>query len=399
MIDISKLTDEDYKNRILLKKVSAHDLDEIVRINSDLKNIKSTIESLNHESKNVAKQFKSAPEESRIRAKEIKTSLEELSETKNSLEEDLRELSSVIPNPPSNEVPIGEDENSNVVQEYILTPKTFSFPVRDHVDILNLDFDVSTKISKSRFSILRNSTAKLERALINYMLDYNTKANYEEVSLPYLVNENAMYGTGQLPKFKEDLFESDGLYLIPTAEVPLTNMYNDTIIPKAELPIKLTSHTACFRKEAGSGGKDIKGLIRQHQFHKVELVTICEPKDSGAILLEMVSHVSNMLTELELPHRIVKLCTGDLGFSASITYDIEVWIPSQNTYREISSISNTEDFQARRAKIRYKDTDGNKLVHTLNGSSLAVGRTLVALVENFQTEEGYDMPEVLKKYL
>ncbi len=244
--------------------------------------------------------------------------------------------------------------------------------------------------------------ARLERALINFMLDFNRERGFEEVSVPSLVNRRALEGTGQLPKFEEDLFkvEEEELFLIPTAEVPLTNLYQDEILSAAELPIKMTGYTSCFRKEAGSGGRDVRGMIRQHQFHKVELVSITRADQSDAVFEEMVACASDLLKALELPHRLVTLCTGDLGFGAAKTVDLEVWLPGQNTYREISSVSNTRDFQARRARIRYKEEGKNLLAHTLNGSSLAVGRTMIAIMENFQQEDGsIRVPQVLHKYL
>ncbi len=244
--------------------------------------------------------------------------------------------------------------------------------------------------------------ARLERALINFMLDFNRDRGFDEVSVPALVNRTALEGTGQLPKFEDDLYKMDkqDLFLIPTAEVPVTNIYQDEILREDELPKKMTAYTSCFRKEAGAAGRDTRGMIRQHQFHKVELVAITHPNESEKIFDHMVQTASDILTALELPHRLVNLCTGDLGFGAAYTTDIEVWLPGQNTYREISSISNTREFQARRAKIRFKDGKKNSFVHTLNGSSLAVGRTLVAIMENFQNEDGsIDIPEVLKPYL
>ncbi len=318
-------------------------------------------------------------------------------------EEKLETLLSQVPNIPDDAVPEGVDESENEILETILTPREFSFTPKAHYELESwLDFERGTKLAKSRFTVIRGKGAKLERALINYMLDFNRSCGFDEVSVPILTNSNSLFGTGQLPKFEEDLFKIEGedLYLIPTAEVSLTNLFNDEILKSEELPIQITSATPCFRKEAGSGGRDIRGIIRQHQFYKVELVAVTKPEDSNEMLDKMVSCVSKMLTELEIPHRKVLLCGGDLGFSAQKTIDIEVWLPSQEKYREISSISNTGDFQARRAKIRYKDGKKNRLVHTLNGSSLAVGRTLVAIMENFQTENGeIEIPKVLEKYV
>lgn len=325
------------------------------------------------------------------------------------LEAKLYEFALTFPNTPDESVPFGKDEDDNVLIKTVLEPKSFGFTPKDHVELGEalgwLDFERAAKISKSRFTVMRGEAARLERALINFMIDFNTSRGFELVSVPFIVNSETMQGTGQLPKFEEDLFrlESDeerAFYLIPTAEVPLTNLYCDEIIAAENLPIKMTAHTPCFRKEAGSAGRDTRGMIRQHQFHKVELVVITKPQESMAMLEEMVSCASDMLRELGLAHRVMALCSGDMGFSAAKTIDIEVWIPSQNKYREISSVSNCGDFQARRAKIRYKDGKANKLVHTLNGSSLAVGRTLVAIMENYQRADGrIDIPEALKKYL
>jgi len=322
------------------------------------------------------------------------------------IEESLNELALQIPNIPDSDIPIGKDENDNIELKKVLDPKEFDFEPKEHWELAEklgwIDFKRGVKLAKSRFSVLKKEAAALERALINYMLDFNKNRGFEEVYVPFLVNSLALFGTGQLPKFKEDLFKicDEDLYLIPTAEVPLTNLYQDEIIEDLSKPIKLTAYTPCFRKEAGSGGKDIRGIIRQHQFDKVELVAITRPQDSDKVFEEMVNTASDLLASLELPHRLVMLCSGDLGFSAAKTIDIEVWLPGQGKYREISSISNTRDFQARRAKIRFKDGKKNRLANTLNGSSLAVGRTLVAIMENYQQKDGTILiPKVLKKYL
>ena len=325
------------------------------------------------------------------------------------LEARLNSFALTIPNLPDDSVPVGKDEEENVLIKTILTPAMFDFEPKDHVELGEnlgwMDFERAAKISKSRFSILKGGGARLERALINFMIDFNGKRGFELCSVPFIVNADTMQGTGQLPKFEEDLFkieseEERAFYLIPTAEVPLTNLYYDEILDESTLPIKMTAHTPCFRKEAGSAGRDTRGIIRQHQFHKVELVAITKPEQSMAMLDEMVSCASDMLTELGLAHRLMALCSGDMGFSAAKTIDIEVWIPSQQKYREISSVSNCGDFQARRAKIRYKDGKANKLTHTLNGSSLAVGRTIVAIMENYQREDGtIEIPSALQKYI
>jgi len=323
-------------------------------------------------------------------------------------QEELEALAMSIPNIPDDDVPDGEDENDNVEIKKVLTPKKFSFTPKEHWELAEqngwIDFERGVKLATSRFSVSFGMGARLERALINLMLDFNRERGFEEVSVPALVNRKALEGTGQLPKFEDDLYkiQDQELFLIPTAEVPVTNLYQDEILAVDELPKRMTAYTSCFRKEAGAAGRDTRGMIRQHQFHKVELVCITKSETSDTIFNEMIECASDILTELELPHRLVQLCTGDLGFSAAKTVDIEVWLPGQNQYREISSISNTRDFQARRAKIRYKDkeTKKNTFVNTLNGSSLAVGRTLVAIMENNQNENGdIAIPEVLKPYL
>jgi seryl-tRNA synthetase len=315
-----------------------------------------------------------------------------------------------IPNIPHDSVPNGSSEKDNLVVKEFGKPQNFSFEIKDHVDIgLNhgLDFELGSTLSGARFVAMKGGMAKLHRAIGQMMLDVQSQEHgYEECYTPYLVNEESLIGTGQLPKFSEDLFkiskgDDDSLYLIPTGEVPLTNFVRDTIVNENDLPLKFTAHTPCFRSEAGSYGKDTRGMIRQHQFDKVEMVQISHPDSSYNILDEMVIHAENILQKLELPYRVVSLCKGDMGFGAAKTFDIEVWLPSQNTYREISSISNCEDFQARRLKARYKDAKGkNKFLHTLNGSGLAVGRTLVAILENYQKENGdITIPKALAPYM
>lgn len=334
----------------------------------------------------------------------LKNKKQELEEQVKVLEEELTSIILGVPNMPDESVPYGADENENVILEVVGEKPTFTFEPKEHWDLNNgwIDFERGVKIAKSRFAALRGDGARLERALINYMLDFNRERGFNEWYVPFLANSNTLQGTGQLPKFADDLFKIEGedLYLIPTAEVSLTNLFNDEILEIDELPMLLTSYTPCFRKEAGSAGRDTRGLIRQHQFDKVEMVAITTPEQSNKIFIKMVSCASDLLTSLGLPHQKMQLCTGDLGFSAATTIDLEVWLPGQNKYREISSISNTRDFQSRRAKIRYKDGKKNILTHTLNGSSLAVGRTLVAIMENYQNEDGsVRIPEVLKKYM
>jgi seryl-tRNA synthetase len=318
-----------------------------------------------------------------------------------------------IPNLPHESVPQGRDEADNVEVRRVGTPKTFDFPVKDHVDVggpLGLDFDAGAKLSGARFTVLRRGIARMHRALAQFMLDTHTSEHgYNELYTPYIVNDNVLYGTGQLPKFAEDMFKvqkggdetGPDQYLISTAEISLTNTVRDQILKAEDLPVKMTAHSPCFRSEAGSYGRDTRGMIRQHQFDKVEMVQIAHPAKSFEVLDQMVGHAEAILKKLELPYRVITLCTGDMGFSATKTFDLEVWLPAQNTYREISSCSNCGDFQARRMMTRFKDEQGkNQYVHTLNGSGLAVGRTLVAVLENYQNADGsVTVPVVLRPYM
>ena len=326
------------------------------------------------------------------------------------IQEKLNNFLLLIPNVPHESVPLGPDETSNELVKEVGTLPEFDFEVKDHVDLgapLGLDFDTAAKVSGSRFVFMKNDIARLHRAIGQFMIDTHTENHgYTECYTPYLVNEDSLLGTGQLPKFGDDLFvtqknEDESLYLIPTSEVSLTNTVRDEIIDAKHLPIKMTAHTPCFRSEAGSYGKDTRGMIRQHQFDKVEMVQITKPELSYEALEEMLSHAENILKALDLPYRVMTLSSGDMGFGAAKTYDIEVWLPSQQQYREISSISNCEDFQARRLKARFKNEEGkNTLVHTLNGSGLAVGRTLVAIMENNQKADGsINIPLVLQPYM
>ncbi len=336
-------------------------------------------------------------------ADQIKAIDEQLKNT----EDQWREKLLWIPNVPHPSVPVGHDETSNTEIRKWGEPRMFDFEPRPHWDIGEgldiLDFERGTKIAASRFTVLKGMGAQLERAVMNFMLDLHTqKHGYQEIFPPFLVNSRAMTGTGQLPKFAEELYHcQDDLYLIPTAEVPVTNLHADEILPEEMLPLYYTAYTACFRREAGSYGKDVRGLIRQHQFNKVELVKFVHPDTSYDELEKLLSDAEEVLQLLNLPYRVVTLCSGDLGFASAKTYDIEVWIPSQKTYREISSCSNFEDFQARRANIRFRSKTGKTLfVHTLNGSGLAIGRTSVAILENYQQENGtVIIPEVLRPYV
>ena len=325
------------------------------------------------------------------------------------IQTELQNLLLNVPNLPHQSVPVGKDETENVEVRKVGTPRTFDFAIKDHTDVgtpLGLDFDTGAKLSGARFTLMRGQIAKLHRAIAQFMLDTQTEQHgYTECYTPYMVNAETLIGTGQLPKFEEDLFSlvhnDSKLYLIPTSEVTLTNTVRDEIVSAEALPIKLTAHTPCFRSEAGSYGKDTKGMIRQHQFDKVEMVQIVHPDKSYEALEEMVGHAENILKALELPYRVVSLCTGDMGFGAAKTYDLEVWLPAQNTYREISSVSNCEAFQARRLQARFRNALGKpELVHTLNGSGLAVGRTLVAVLENYQQADGsVTIPNVLQPYM
>ncbi|MDN4060053.1 serine--tRNA ligase [Massilia sp. YIM B02769] len=326
----------------------------------------------------------------------------------------MAEFMEAIPNLPHESVPAGQDETGNVEVRKVGTPPSFDFEVKDHVDIgekLGLDFDTATKLTGSRFSVMKGGIARLHRALAQFMLDTHTdKHGYTECYTPYMVNADSLRGTGQLPKFEEDLFsvkkggaegEGETFYLIPTSEVSLTNIVRDEIVSLDALPIRMTAHTPCFRSEAGSYGRDTRGMIRQHQFDKVELVQVVHPEQSYTALEEMVGQAEFILQSLGLPYRVMALCTGDMGFGAAKTYDLEVWLPAQNTYREISSLSNTESFQARRMGARFRNAQNKpELLHTLNGSGLAVGRTLVAVLENFQQSDGsVVVPEVLRPYM
>ena len=319
-----------------------------------------------------------------------------------------------VPNLPHESAPVGEDEAGNVEVRKVGTPRSFDFEVKDHVDVgaaLGLDFEVATKLTGSRFSVMKGSIARLHRALAQFMLNTHVDEHgYTECYTPYMVNADSLRGTGQLPKFEADLFsvkkggvegEGETFYLIPTSEVTLTNIARDDILPLDQLPLKMTAHTPCFRSEAGSYGRDTRGMIRQHQFDKVEMVQVVHPDTSYAVLDEMVGHAETILQRLGLPYRVMSLCTGDMGFTAAKTYDLEVWLPAQNTYREISSLSNTEAFQARRMQARFRNAAGKpELAHTLNGSGLAVGRTLVAVLENYQQADGsVEIPPVLRPYM
>lgn len=414
MIDL-KLLQKDFQNisaRLTAKGVDVELLERLKIKNEELKSAKAEFEALQASQNTMSKEFGIYKKEgkdigelkSRVDANKIK--IADALEVQRVKQEELENIAMSVPNIPDDDVPVGEDEEDNVEIKKVLAPREFPFNPKEHWELAEqngwIDFERGVKLATSRFSVSFGTGAKLERALINFMLNFNSKRGFEEVSVPSIVNRGALEGTGQLPKFEDDLYkiQDQELFLIPTAEVPVTNLYQDEILSADMLPLKMTAYTSCFRKEAGAAGRDTRGMIRQHQFHKVELVAITKPQDSDKIFDEMVQTASDLLSALELPHRLVTLCTGDLGFGAAKTVDLEVWLPGQNTYREISSVSNTRDFQARRAKIRYKDDKKNTLVHTLNGSSLAVGRTMVAIMENFQNEDGsITIPKVLEPYM
>ncbi|WP_187920474.1 serine--tRNA ligase [Helicobacter pylori] len=415
MIDRKLLLQDFDKVALSLKKRNHAMDDELERLREAITHYKKQLielEGLQAFQNKVSKEFgikmaqKMGTSDLKKELENNKIKLNELSKSVSEAEQQIDLKLSIIPNLVDEKTPLGANEEDNIEIKKILTPRVFTFKPKEHFELAQqngwIDFESGVKLAKSRFSVIRGFGAKIYRALIYLMLDFNEKNGFEIIYTPALVNEKMLFGTGQLPKFKEDVFkiENENLYLIPTAEVTLTNLYNDTIISVENLPIKMTAHTPCFRSEAGSAGKDTRGMIRQHQFDKVELVAITHPKESDAMQEYMLESASEILRALELPHRFVQLCSGDLGFSASNTIDIEVWLPGQNCYREISSVSNTRDFQARRAKIRFKENQKNQLVHTLNGSSLAVGRTMVALMENHQQADGsIHIPKALEKYL
>jgi seryl-tRNA synthetase len=447
MLDIQQLrNDLDGVTKQLEKRGFAFDAASFSKLEAERKTIQTNTEALqakrNAASKSIGFAKSKGEDVSAIMAEvaglgeQLKTGEANLA----GIQEQLKDLMLNVPNLPHDSVPVGKSETDNVEVRKVGTPRSFDFAIKDHTDVgtpLGLDFDTGIKLSGTRFTFMRGGIAKLHRALAQFMLDTQTeKHGYEECYTPYIVNDATLLGTGQLPKFESDLFQvsygginSKGAYkevhvneinadgsvpesaetslvqrnwfLIPTSEVTLTNTVRDEIVPLEALPIKLTAHTPCFRSEAGSYGKDTKGMIRQHQFDKVEMVQIVHPDKSYEALEEMVGHAENILKALELPYRVVSLCTGDMGFGAAKTYDLEVWLPAQNTYREISSVSNCEAFQARRLQARFRNAQGKtEFVHTLNGSGLAVGRTLVAVLENYQKADGsVSIPQVLRPYM
>ena len=384
----------------------------ILKVDEDKRNTQTVLQNLLAERNQLSKQagiFKSRNEdisELLRKVEKIKKEISILKELEKIKEDELDVFLSRLPNLPSLTTPIGLSEKDNILYREWGKKTEFDFIPKKHFEIgenLNLmNFDLATKISGTRFVVLKGMLSKLERAISQFMLDKHTLTNgYTEMYVPYLVKNESLYGTGQLPKFSDDLFTAgENHWLIPTAEVPLTNLVREQILDKNNLPMRLTSHTPCFRSEAGAAGKDTRGMLRQHQFTKVELVSIVEPEHSVDELERMLKAAESILKDLNIHYRVMKLCTGDIGFSANKTYDIEVWLPGENNYREISSCSNCGDFQARRMNTRYKNNNKNIFIHTLNGSGLAVGRTLIAILENYQTKDGnVIIPEVLRKYL
>ena len=395
-------------------------------LESERKTLQTRTEELQSQRNQLSKQIgmlmgkgeKDAAEAAKAQVAAIKNELDGSAARLEQIQAELQAMLAAVPNLPHESVPVGADETGNVEVRRWGTPRALGFAAKDHVDLgepLGLDFDMGVKLSGSRFTVMKGPIARLHRALAQFMLDVQTQEHgYTECYVPYAVNADSLKGTGQLPKFEGDLFAAKkggqegepvpdhaALYLIPTSEVPLTNFVRDVVVQESELPIRLTAHTPCFRSEAGSYGRDTRGMIRQHQFDKVEMVQIVHPEKSYEALEDMTRHAEAILQKLGLPYRVMSLCTGDMGFGAAKTYDLEVWLPAQNTYREISSVSNCEAFQARRMQARFKNAQGkNELVHTLNGSGLAVGRTLVAVLENGQNEDGsITVPEALRPYM
>ena len=406
MIDIKSLRDSiDVVSDALLRRGYELDSEKFKSLDSERKVLQVNVETMQSTRKKLSEEFgklkTSGSDTTSLKEQidNINLDLKKENDLLNALLESINEFLLDIPNIPDQSTPDGSNDNDNVLIRKVgdITSKN----TVDHIDLTNkIDTDLASKIAGSRFAVLKGSLAKLQRALISFMLDIASKNGYEEYYLPYMANRDSLIGTGNLPKFEEDLFKtSDNLYLIPTAEVPLTNIYRDVLINEDQLPIKLTAHTPCFRSEAGSYGRDTKGLIRQHQFEKIELFKISNPETSMAELEGLLANAEEILQLLELPYQVIQLCAGDIGFSSCKTFDIEVWMPSQNKYREISSCSNFSDFQARRSNIKIKSSEGKYFAHTINGSGLAVGRTLIALLENgYEGSSSIKLPKALESY-
>ena len=416
MLEMRYIRENTDKVREFLKnRNSDFDLNSLLKYDEDRRNLLQKVEMLKkerNESSSLIGKYKQEGKDATellSRMQQVSAEIKELDQKVAEIDQKQLELAYTIPNKLSETTPVGESEDDNVEIRKWGTPREFDFEIKSHdelgVALGILDFERGAKLGGSRFTVYKNAAARLERALIAFMIDVHTQEHgFEEIFTPQLVKREMMVGTGQLPKFADDAYKIEGeeMYLIPTAEVTLTNLHNGEILDEEELPKYYCGYTACFRKEAGSGGRDLKGLIRQHQFNKVEMVKIVNPETSYDELEKMVNNAEKILQKLELPYRVLALCSGDIGFSAAKTYDLEVWVPSQGKYREISSCSNTEDFQARRAMIKYreKETGKSHFVHTLNGSGLAVGRTLLAIMENYQQDDGtIKVPEVLVPYM
>lgn len=415
MLDIKMIrqnTDE-IKERLATRGVKAEKIDALLEKDKRRRELLVETEGLKQKRNEVsaeianAKRNKQDATDAIKEMREVGAKIKSLDEELEEVEAAVKDMASRLPNLPNPTIPVGPDESSNVELRKVGTPREFDFEPKAHWDIGEdlgiLDFDRGAKVSGARFVYYKGLGARLERAVYNFMLDEHAKEGYTEMLPPYIVNAQTMYGTGQFPKFKEDVYQVNGedMTLIPTAEVPLTNYYRDEVIPTEKLPVYFTALTPCFRSEAGSAGRDTRGLIRMHQFNKVEMVKFSKPENSYDELEKMTQNAGNIMEKLGLPYHVITLSTGDMGFSAAMTHDLEVWMPAQNKYREISSCSNCEDFQARRAHIQYRDENGKlNFVHTLNGSGLAVGRTVAAILENYQNEDGsVTVPEALRPYL
>lgn len=415
MLDIKMIrqnTDE-IKERLATRGVKAEKIDALLEKDKRRRELLVETEGLKQKRNEVsaeianAKRNKQDATDAIKEMREVGAKIKSLDEELEEVEATVKDMASRLPNLPNPTIPVGPDESANVELRKVGTPREFDFEPKAHWDIGEdlgiLDFDRGAKVSGARFVYYKGLGARLERAVYNFMLDEHAKKGYTEMLPPYIVNAQTMYGTGQFPKFKEDVYQVNGedMTLIPTAEVPLTNYYRDEVIPTEKLPVYFTALTPCFRSEAGSAGRDTRGLIRMHQFNKVEMVKFSKPENSYDELEKMTQNAGNIMEKLGLPYHVITLSTGDMGFSAAMTHDLEVWMPAQNKYREISSCSNCEDFQARRAHIQYRDENGKlNFVHTLNGSGLAVGRTVAAILENYQNEDGsVTVPEALRPYL
>lgn len=415
MLDLKFIVEnlDSVKANLAKRKFDTSEIDKILSLNGERKELTTKVENTQAEIKKISKEVgmkkKAGENADDLMAKvhELKSNIEKDNESLESVKQELQSKMDCIPNLIEEDTPVGDDEESNLEVRKFGEPKELGFEAKDHADLGEalgmLDFETAAKLTGSRFVVYKNQLARLERAIANYMLDFHLNKGYEEIIPPFIVNDQSLYGTGQLPKFGEDLFKIEGKdwYLIPTAEVPVTNLKAGEIFDPSEFPMKYVAYTPCFRSEAGSYGRDTRGLIRMHQFNKVEMVNIVHPDDSEEALAQMVKSAETILENLGLAYRTVRLCTGDIGFGSRKTFDLEVWLPSQKKYREISSCSNCGDFQARRANIRFKK-QGEKpqFAHTLNGSGLAVGRTLVAVMENYQQEDGsIIVPEALRPYM